>query len=347
MLYIITYTSYGIKYFSKLKKSYPNITVLGYGNNEDIINNKILEIVKFCNKHNPDDIILYVPPFQSIVININDIIAKYLSYNKPLVFSNDSKGLGYIGKCSAIIEFWKDIKLEDTDESYASKKCNDINILSNLIAIDTNSKIFYIFNKIDTIDIVDYEIKVNNESPNILISSVYGDIDNTIISLRKFGISKTINYMKTIKFEIVYLIIAIILLFLQLKLKFSVIPMCILLIFNFIDYLMYIKTSSISDTKKVIYIIISILNEIIKLIMGNIILKHIPQFISKLPKFEYTAKIFRKILCNICITEALWMIILQLLINTIYLIIKFTLLGSSISIFNFNNLLVLLLNIFS
>ena len=63
MLYIITYTIYGKKYFSKLKKSYPNIIVLGYGNNEDtVVNNKTLEIVKYCEKCQPDDIILYLHP---------------------------------------------------------------------------------------------------------------------------------------------------------------------------------------------------------------------------------------------------------------------------------------------
>lgn len=339
MLYIITYTNFESKYFKRLMESFPNIIVLGYDSNE---NNKLIDIVDFCKEKPADDIILFLHPMQSIILHTEEIVEKFLTYKKPLVFSQNPIGRCYMGRCDAVINFWKDVKIEN-EEKHINEKCNEVNSL--LLSIDTNNKIFYNFKTKDIMNVTGSKIKIGEEYPNILISSINGDIDNILISLKTFNKEKVIEFAKSIKFEIIYLIILIFLI-VYLQGKYPSLNAGIRLLYEFINYHVNIKNLAIPDFNKHLHILISLLNTIAKFKLVPIINRHIPSFLNKFPSMnKYDANAIKQSLCGICIRETIWKIFSEVLVFSVFLISKYIVLGKYKIISKLDNTISLLLSI--
>ena len=286
MLYIITYATHNERYFELLKQSYKDIIVLGWNMKWNGYFDKIQGVLNFCKDKNDDDIILFIDGFNSVIIHTDDIIEKYKSFNSLLVFSKEVNPVSvpnkylkdsyyglcqlnnlysglYIGTSKAIIEFWKDMKINDNDQIYATKKCNLFN--DNFIKIDVNNKLFYNYNKYDKITIDNYKITYNLEYPNIISAP---DISNINDILRQLGYdvnniniknnkTQITNYISKYPLEIIFLIIIIGMIYFIKDTQF-IIRFSIYLFLIFINYSLYIKHLNISFMKKIIYLLIDL-----------------------------------------------------------------------------------------
>ena len=302
MLYIITYATHNERYFDILKKSYPNIIVLGYGNKWHGFYDKVKATIDFCKDKNDDDLILFVDGFDSIILHTDDIIEKYKSFNTQLVFSKDlNPGLillkyvqdsffntcqslnlntgMYIGQPRAIINFWKDIKLDDDDQIYATKKCNEIN--NNYISIDKYSKLFYNYSIFDSISIDNKKLKIGNEYPNIISAPANGNINDILIKLgyniheRKMELimkilyNRILNIINRFKIEIIFLIIIILIIYFRPNEKDRY-TICLLLFLELLNYKLLLKHLNISNIYKIIYILINLFHMIINYKISNL-----------------------------------------------------------------------------
>lgn len=284
MLYIITYATHNEKYFELLKQSYKDIIVLGWNMKWNGYFDKIQGVLNFCKDKNDNDLILFIDGFNSIIIHTDDIIEKYKSFNSLLVFSKEVNPVSvpnkylkdsyyglcqlnnlysglYIGTSKAIIEFWKDMKINDNDQIYATQKCNLLN--DNFIKLDVNNKLFYNYNKYDKITIDNNKIKYNLEYPNIISAS---DISNINDILRQLGYdinnikitnNKTKSFIQRYPLEIIFLIIILAMIYFIKDTNF-IIRFSIYLFLIFINYSLYIKHLNISMIKKIIYLLIDL-----------------------------------------------------------------------------------------
>jgi hypothetical protein len=292
MLYIITYATHSERYFNILKESYPNIIVLGFGTKWTGFYDKIKATINFCKDRNDDDLILFVDGFDSIILHTDDLIEKYKSFSNnssPLIFSKDlnppnviakymqdsffstcqslnlNTGM-YIGPPKLIIEFWKDIKLEDDDQIYATKQCN--NFTNEYIKIDKYCKLFYNYTSNDNIYIENNKVKIGNEYPNIISAPANGNIDNILIKLRykitenvteKFFFTRLLNIInKYLKIPIIFLIILIIMIIYIPNKKLGL-HICLFLFIEYLNYNLYLKHLDTAHINKMIYILINFL----------------------------------------------------------------------------------------
>ena len=165
MLYIITYSTNNCKSFSK---EYPNIIVLPKKKKYSYESkNKISSVIDFCNSKKSNDIILYVQPGNFLLFkNYNDIIKRFKSSGKKLIFSKRRSDKSfrekysqdllfnsclkmrinidfYIGTAEEISSLWKDY-LNTTNLSeliYISRLCQFTD--QSKINIDKENLIFY------------------------------------------------------------------------------------------------------------------------------------------------------------------------------------------------------------
>ena len=294
MLYLITYITHDLQYSEILKKSYPNIIILGYGKKWNDFYDKVKGTIDFCKTKNDDDIIVFIDDFDSVVIHTDDIIEKYKSFNVPLVFSKDlnpsvvfqkyaqdsifstcqllnlNSGL-YIGTAKYIIEFWKDMKINEDDQTYVTKKCNELN--ENIIKIDIDNKIFYNYSPIDNnkIVITNNLIKINNQYPNIISCPFTYNI-NHILKKLGYNISNIKLKPKNNKIYIKYLLEIIVLLCIILIIYFvpniiKKVYFSLILLFIFLQYQIYLKHVNIHIIYKILYIIIELINIYIYIIL--------------------------------------------------------------------------------
>ena len=299
MLYIITYATHNERYFDILKKSYPNIIVLGYGKKWNGFYDKVKATIDFCKDKNDDDLILFVDGFDSVVLHTDDLIEKYKSFNVPLIFSHDIKQSSitskymhdvifntcqsvslnsgmYIGPPKEIINFWKDIKIDDDDQIYATKKCNELD--KNKIIIDTEYKLFfnYLVNDKETMSKIKIDtnlnkLKIDNEYPNIISAPAFGNINDILIKLgynniskklindddKKIHFDKRLYFYKNFIFEIIFLIIIILIMYF-IKNKINGFIICLLLFLELIHYQLFIKHINTDNIYKLIYILLDL-----------------------------------------------------------------------------------------
>jgi len=292
MLYIITYATHNERYFEILKQSYPNIIVLGFGTKWNGFYDKVKATIEFCKEKNDDDLILFVDGFDSVILNTDNLIEKYKSFKSSLVFSKDlnpgiifnkysqdsffntcnslnlNSGL-YIGTPKSIIKFWEDIKLDDDDQVYATKKCNELG--EKNIKIDKDCKIFYNYSRIDNVHFENNKIKINNEFPNIISAPAFGNIDDILIKLKfkvletnktkhnlKSKISRLFSYIDRRILDIIFLIL-IIILFKCMSNKKNAIIISFLLFCELLNYQLYLKHLNINTINKITYIFINLL----------------------------------------------------------------------------------------
>jgi hypothetical protein len=287
MFYIVCYATHNEKYFNILKKSCPNIIILGYGDKWINFYTKIHKILDFCKTKNPDDIICIIDGFDTIVLSsLDELLDKYKSLNYDIVFSkamnphniflkytqdkifgkcNDShlnSGM-HIGNVESIIKFWKNINYNDDDQQYASnicRRCKDIKIY-----IDINNELFYNYSEIDKIKILDKRLLINKNYPCII--SAPGD-NNINHILKKLGYRNLPNikfnynyrmktYLKHFTKEILFILLSILILYFS-KNRFLAISACFLLFLEFIQYELYVKHIHQKQIYKFIYLLLDL-----------------------------------------------------------------------------------------
>ena len=279
MLYIVTYATHSQGYFEILKQSCPDIIVL------EKENNKINATVNFCKSKKPDDIICFVDGFDSVVLSLKEeILENYKLFNIPLVFSQGShpstfftkylqdklygkckdkrlnSGL-YIGTAESIIDFWKDMKETEDDQAYATLTCRKINYMK----IDEEHKIFYNYSSLDTIDIKNNSLFINdNKISSSIISCPSNNNINHILSQLNYKNLPDIkyDYVKYAKYFIkeFILVILIIVIFIYFKNIFFSIIISFILFFTLLKYELYLKHTSISKTNKLLSLFVDVIH---------------------------------------------------------------------------------------
>ena len=88
-IYIVTYATHEEGYFSLLKKSCPDLIVLGMNTKWNGFYGRVKEIVNFCKTVNENDIICHVDGFDSVVLcNKEKIKEKFLESKSNILFSS-------------------------------------------------------------------------------------------------------------------------------------------------------------------------------------------------------------------------------------------------------------------
>ena len=101
MFYIITYATHSERYFETLIQNTPEIIVLGMGMPWNGFYDKIKGVIDFCRTKNPEDIVLYIDAFDSVILSSREeILEKYYSLESPLVFSKGANSSSILVKYS-------------------------------------------------------------------------------------------------------------------------------------------------------------------------------------------------------------------------------------------------------
>ena len=85
-MHIITYATHEERYLPLLKQSC-DLVVLGMGKPWNGFQDKVWATVEYCKQH-PHEIICFVDGFDSIVLQPNEILSRYESFDSPLVMSH-------------------------------------------------------------------------------------------------------------------------------------------------------------------------------------------------------------------------------------------------------------------
>jgi hypothetical protein len=307
MLYIITYATHNSGYFNLLKNN-KDIIVLGFGEKWTGFHNKVNGTVNFCKSKKPDDIVCFLDGFDSIIISSdkNEIINKFKSFNKKLVFSKDTppkhilnkyfqdkifnycndyhlnSGM-YIGYVKDIINLWSNFNEIDDDQTFATNKCS---INSNII-IDLNYILFYNFCIWDKKNITfdNKRIIINNNKPCFISAPGQNNMNNI---LQNIGYNNNLpifniydrykfrlkNYSKLFINELIILIIILLLFYYKNK-NLNVLTKIIIsfiLFLELIHYELYLKNFNIDFINKFLYILIDIVHISISIIFAYLLL---------------------------------------------------------------------------
>jgi len=287
MLYILTYATHSEGYFEILRKSCPNIIVLGFGDEWKGFISKCKAVVKFCESKNPEDIICFIDGFDSVCLHdsYKEITEKFKYFNASIVFSKagnkpsifykyladklfgtcNNKYLNsgmYIGYSQNIIDFWKNMKDEEDDQNFATRKCSrDINI-----KIDNDNILFYNLCKIDKLQVKNNRIIVeetntqpyfisapNQKNMNPLLEKL-GFTNLNAPSKYQYG-TRFKRYFKEFIPELILIIISIfIFVFVPNKINATII--CFFLFLELMHYELYVKHINTDFIYKFIYMLI-------------------------------------------------------------------------------------------
>ena len=281
MLYIVTYATHSERYFETLKKSCPDIIVLGYGEKWNGFIDKTNGIIEFCNNKNPSDIICVVDGFDSVVLDSDIIEERYRELGKDLVFSKEgsvcsvvskyfmdkvfssckstkhriSAGL-YIGTVQSIVNFWKDYH-EGDDQEYVTERCDEV-------YVDINNNIFYNYTPVDRLDVREGRLYLEEGSRSIPIIGSPGNRDMRPI-LRKLGYNSLLDiqqnnyllsgipkYGKLFLPEIIWAIVSI-LLFLGVPNKKLALVVSFVILLEVINFEVDVKHKKASVLEKILY----------------------------------------------------------------------------------------------
>jgi hypothetical protein len=287
MFYIVSYVTHTESYFNILKKSCPDIIILGYGDKWINWYTRIHKILDFCKTKNANDIICAIDGFDTVVLSSPDeILNKYKSLKYDIVFSkalnpnntiikygqdklfgrcnnyNLNAGM-YIGNAKALIDFWKDIDYNDDEQTYATKICRESSNIN--VGIDINNILFYNYSKIDNIKISDNRILLNNIYPCVIsapgnhnINHILSKIGYTNLPDIKFDYNYRIKtYLKYFKLEILYILLSILILYYS-KNKYLAISACFILFLELIHYELYVKHINQKQIYKYVYVLLDL-----------------------------------------------------------------------------------------
>jgi len=171
-LEIVTYATHNERYFPILvesaKRNNLKLTVLGYGKKWNGFTDKFIGVLNYIKNKDPNLIVMFVDAFDVVFNNTTEqeILNKYNSFNKPIVFSVDMKnnyffpkgfsktintGL-YIGRVAYLNELLNNLMKFNVDEhnyftddqmllNYYYKINNDDS--KKNVAIDINYNLFW------------------------------------------------------------------------------------------------------------------------------------------------------------------------------------------------------------
>lgn len=265
-MHIITYATHEERYLPLLKQSC-DLVVLGQGEKWNGFQDKVWATVNYCKEH-PHEIICFVDGFDSIVLQPNEILARYESFQTPLVMSHagltqtvpskyiQDKLFGkckeerlnsgmFIGTSEAIVSFWENFGGGD-DQQYATQKCKNMDM-----KIDVNHEIFYNYSPTDTIVVKDGRLYVNDTQPCIISCPAHGNINPYLTKLGynppdiEYNWSYRLNtYMKSFLPEVILLCL-IVASFVYFTFPLSL-AITFLLFTTFIEYELHVKHYPIS-----------------------------------------------------------------------------------------------------
>jgi hypothetical protein len=282
MFYILTYATHEEGYFSVLKR-YEGIIVLGMGTKWSGLIDKIKGVVEYCKTLNPEDTVLFVDGFDSVILKDKEtIISKYsTTFSNKLVFSNNFKvnnimrkyamhkifgtckdkvlnsGM-YIGPAKKIIDFWKGMTSKMDDQVYANSECRkgypDLEI-------DSDNILFYNYSSKD-------KLIIDSINTPCVISAPGGRSMNELLS--KLGVSDLpdikFNWryrLKTYLHLFVPELVLLLIIFLIIKFNKSNIYswiIILLVVLEFIHYQLYVKFYDRSVLLKFIYCLLDFIH---------------------------------------------------------------------------------------
>lgn len=287
MFYIITYAKNTDRYFNILKK-YPEIIILKS-------NNKIKSIVDFCKNKNSDDIICFLDGINSLIFSSKEeILDLYNTFNASIVFSKgenlynvftkyfNDKTFGkyndnsvntnmFIGKSSAIIDFWKDYNENVDEQKYIINiflyKYSDYNGFK----VDIDNKLFYNYSPNDNIKIINNKIYLNNQQITIINTSNHYDINNLLLKL-KYKNLPCIKNESSIKYFIDEIIFLLFIFYLSFIIKdINILLQSIFILYCiFIEYQINLKNINISIFKKGLYLINELVHLFVVILLLNV-----------------------------------------------------------------------------
>jgi hypothetical protein len=203
MFYIVTYATHSERYFELLKKSCPDLIVLGMGEKWNGFYGKIKAVVDFCRSKQPEDIVCYVDGFDSVVlVSPEEILEQYKSFQAPLVISkattsddlagtyiqaklfskckNVGLNLGlFVGTVKSMLDFWEQMQEGEDDQTYATRKCNKI----DYVVIDDEYKLFYNYSSVEKLDVKKGALFVNGQKTCVISSPGNRDINSVLTRL--------------------------------------------------------------------------------------------------------------------------------------------------------------------
>lgn len=281
MFYIVTYVTHEERYF-KLLKTYPGLVVLGMGKKWNGFKDKVDGVVEFCQTKNPDDIVLFVDGFDSIILCDPDVIVSlYKSkFNDKLVFSKSMKPSNiiykygqdkffgrcndtslnsgmYISRADLIIDFWsKMVSASEDDQRYANYQCTQ----KDYVAIDTSHELFYNYSSNDTLDYINNKLSINGVQPCVISAPASNNINDVLsklgfTDLPEIGTNskyKFKTYFKQFIPEILFVILALLILKFN-KTNVHSWMILFLLFLEFIHYQLYTKFQDVPLKNKLLY----------------------------------------------------------------------------------------------
>jgi hypothetical protein len=289
VLHIVTYVTHSERYFNILK-DYPGLVVLGYGTHWNGLIDKVRGVIKYCSTLNPDDLVLFVDGFDSVILSSTDeILSKYNThFSNKLVFSKAitpkntlfkygqdkffgrCKGISlntglYIGKASVLIDFWNDMNNNEDDQKYATTKCSKD--YPDLV-IDTTNILFYNYSHLDSINFINNKLIINDNSPCIISSPGTGNMNEVLSQLGFNNLPDDIifnfyyrfkTYLKNFIPELLLLVVSILILIFN-KTKINSWVLILILLIEVIHYELYVKFHDISNLNKVAYCLLDIIH---------------------------------------------------------------------------------------
>lgn len=309
MIYFITFESSISGYYNLLKLN-NNLTIIGSQSDYNNPPKKISKIIEFCQETKKDDIICFIDPNQTLILdNPQSITEKFNSLNTQLVFSVyhpssvtnkylTEKNSGrcsnylinhqyYMGYPDAIIKLWTDYKFKQFEQQYLTQKCF---LMKENISVDDKFKIFYHFDSNNKHILKQKKLFVNNNnhSSSILIVSSDPQLKiNQFINLKQLPINlqKELNIKKKYQLthnqsssfikhwipEIIILLICLLITYYRGINLLTIIAIFILL-FLFFNHQLYVKHLPISNYKKSVVFAIDVLHIVTIMIMIYILL---------------------------------------------------------------------------
>jgi hypothetical protein len=290
MIYIITFATHEERYFPLLKKSCPGLIILGEGMKWTGSYDKVKAMTDFCRTKNDDDVMCFVNGFDCICLGNdckNELLRKFIAMNCELVFSKTSNPANildkfifdklygscnkdrlnsgmYIGYSKPLIAYWEDMKPEDDDQYFATKKCIKD---PAKIKIDSHNELFYRYSVIDHVDIKNEKISILDSMPCVIQAPRMSDIKDIISKLGykhipdvTFNIFPKIKkYYKNFLLEIVFLFFIIFLFrFVSNKIMAGFIALIIFL--EMTHYELYVKHLDRSKLSKFMFMILDTLH---------------------------------------------------------------------------------------
>jgi hypothetical protein len=279
-MHIITYATHEERYLPLLKQSC-DLVVLGMGKPWNGFQDKVWATVEYCKQH-PHEIICFIDGFDSIVLQPNEILARYESFQSPLVMSHaglaqtvpskyiQDKLFGkckeerlnsgmYIGTAEAIVSFWENFggMISSMQHKHTNMK------------IDTDHLLFYNYSPADTIIVKNGQLYVNDIQPCVISCPAHGNINPYLIQLGynppdiKHNYTYRLKtYMKTFLPEVLLIVAAF---------AYFTFPLSLVIVFllftTFVEYELHIKHYHVSPWNAFCYLSLDCLHVFIVIVV--------------------------------------------------------------------------------